>query len=48
MQFDSGRQMVLNFVTPNFYFHVTMAYAFCRMQGVDLGKMHFMAAAFLE
>jgi hypothetical protein len=26
---------------PNFYFHVTMAYAILRHNGVDLGKMDY-------
>lgn len=29
---------------PNFYFHVSMAYAILRHNGVDLGKMHFLGS----
>ena len=34
---DSTNEMAL----PNFYFHVTTAYAILRSLGVDLGKMQF-------
>ncbi|MBN8616973.1 MAG: DUF1993 domain-containing protein [Deltaproteobacteria bacterium] len=34
---DYVRQMA----TPNFYFHVSMAYAILRHTGVNLGKRHF-------
>jgi hypothetical protein len=30
---------------PNFYFHVTTAYAILRHLGVDLGKRDFLAGA---
>ena len=33
------------FVLPNFYFHLTTAYALLRHNGVELGKMDFMARA---
>ena len=29
---------------PNFYFHVTTAYAILRHNGVDLGKMDFIGS----
>ncbi|HWK35353.1 DUF1993 domain-containing protein [Sphingomonas sp.] len=32
------------FVLPNFYFHVTTAYAILRMQGVPLGKLDYLGA----
>jgi len=35
----------LNFVLPNFYFHVTTAYDILRNQGVPLGKGDFLALA---
>lgn len=35
---------LLNFVMPNFYFHVTTAYAILRNQGVPLGKMDFLGS----
>lgn len=37
-----GQSYLLNFVWPNFYFHMTTAYAILRHNGVDLGKMDFM------
>lgn len=30
------------FVIPNFWFHASMVYAICRMQGVELGKMDWL------
>ncbi len=33
-----------HFATPNFYFHVTTAYALLRHNGVDLGKGDFLGA----
>lgn len=38
----SGRDYLLNFALPNFYFHVTAAYAILRHNGVDVGKMDFL------
>lgn len=40
-KFD-GRSYLLGFVQPNFYFHVTTAYAILRMKGVPIGKMDFL------
>ena len=37
-----GTGYVLNFALPNFYFHVTTAYAILRMKGVPLGKLDFL------
>ena len=37
-----GAQYLLHFAMPNFYFHVTSAYAILRHNGVPLGKMDFM------
>lgn len=36
-----GMQYLLHFATPNFYFHVTTAYAILRHNGVSIGKMDF-------
>jgi hypothetical protein len=41
----SGRDYALGFVLPNFYFHLTTAYALLRMKGVPVGKMDFIGAA---
>lgn len=40
MQF-SGRDYLLGFVVPNFYFHMTTAYGILRHNGVPLGKRDF-------
>jgi uncharacterized protein len=37
-----GQIFLLNFTIPNFYFHVTTAYAILRHNGVALGKMDFL------
>jgi len=38
----NGLDYVLRFITPNFYFHVTAAYAILRHNGVDIGKRDFL------
>jgi hypothetical protein len=38
----TGQSYVLTFVLPNFYFHVTTAYALLRMRGVPIGKMDYL------
>ena len=42
----TGLSYVTDFALPNFYFHITMAYALLRMKGVALGKMDFLAGVF--
>lgn len=37
----NGRSYLLNFALPNFFFHVTTAYAILRHKGVPVGKMDF-------
>jgi hypothetical protein len=37
-----GLPYLLNFVTPNVYFHITTAYAILRHGGVELGKLDFL------
>jgi hypothetical protein len=39
-----GLDYLLEFVQPNFYFHVTMAYAILRNNGVDVGKRDYLGA----
>jgi len=39
-----GSDYLNHFVLPNFYFHVTAAYAILRHCGVDIGKRDFMGA----
>jgi hypothetical protein len=43
LKFD-GINYLTNFVLPNFFFHVTMAYALLRKNGVDLGKRDFLGS----
>ena len=38
----TGINYLTNFVLPNFFFHVTTAYAVLRKNGVDLGKGDFL------
>jgi hypothetical protein len=40
----TGVNYVTNFVLPNFFFHMTMAYALLRKNGVDLGKRDFLGS----
>ena len=40
----NGGDYVREFAIPNFYFHVTMAYAFLRHNGVKLGKRRFLGS----
>jgi hypothetical protein len=39
-----GDDYVVNVAIPNFFFHVTMAYAILRHNGVALGKMDYIGA----
>jgi hypothetical protein len=39
-----GELFMKGFSLPNFYFHVTMAYALLRQAGVELGKMDYLGA----
>jgi hypothetical protein len=39
-----GRDYLNHFVLPNFYFHLTAAYAILRHCGVEIGKRDFMGA----
>jgi hypothetical protein len=38
----SGREYLLHFALPNFYFHCTTAYDILRHNGLDIGKRDFM------
>ncbi|MWV17508.1 DUF1993 family protein [Pseudomonas sp. L-22-4S-12] len=38
----SGQDYLLHFVLPNFYFHLTTAYAILRHNGLEIGKMDFL------
>jgi hypothetical protein len=39
-----GEDYLNHFVLPNFYFHLTAAYAILRHCGVDIGKRDFIGA----
>ena len=39
----TGEAYLLEFVLPNFYFHVVTAYNILRQNGVDIGKRDFLA-----
>ena len=38
----TGQSYLLNFVLPNFFFHVTTAYDILRHSGVELGKLDYL------
>lgn len=40
----SGMDYVTHFALPNFYFHLSMAYALLRNNGVEIGKRDFLGA----
>ncbi len=41
----TGQAYLIQFALPNFYFHISMAYAILRHNGVEIGKRDFMGAA---
>jgi len=41
----TGRDFLLNFSLPNFYFHLVTAYGLLRHKGAPIGKMDFLAGA---
>lgn len=38
----TGKEYLVDFVLPNFYFHMTAAYAILRHNGVEIGKRDFL------
>jgi len=44
----TGEDYLLEYAMPNFYFHVTHAYAILRHNGVDLGKKDYVGALSLR
>lgn len=38
----SSEEDIRDWIMPNFYFHVTMAYALLRRSGLEIGKMDFL------
>ena len=43
-----GSDYLLEYAIPNFYFHVTTAYAILRHNGVDVGKMDYLGTLSLK
>jgi hypothetical protein len=41
----SGADFLTGFALPNFYFHITIAYALLRANGAPIGKMDFLGGA---
>ncbi len=41
-QYQTGKDYLLNFALPNFFFHMSMVYALLRAQGVQIGKTDFL------
>ncbi|MEO7546980.1 MAG: DUF1993 domain-containing protein [Ramlibacter sp.] len=41
----TGEEYLKHWMLPNFFFHVTMAYAILRHNGVELGKSDYLAGA---
>lgn len=39
-----GQGYLLNFVIPNFYFHITTTYSILRHNGLDIGKKDFLGS----
>jgi hypothetical protein len=44
----AGSDYLLEMVVPNFYFHITHAYAILRNNGVDVGKMDYLGSLNLQ
>ena len=40
----TGKSYILDFCIPNFFFHVTTAYALLRKEGVPIGKMDYLGS----
>ncbi len=41
----TGRDFLTTFALPNFYFHVTVAYALLRHSGIAIGKIEYLGGA---
>jgi uncharacterized protein len=41
----NGRDYLLHYALPQFYFHLTTAYALLRHNGLEIGKLDYMGAA---
>lgn len=43
-----GREYVLGYAVPNFFFHLSTAYGILRMKGVPLGKVDFIKSFLIQ
>lgn len=44
----SGSDFLQNFVTPNVYFHLSIAYGILRAKNIDLGKLDYLGYSILQ
>ena len=44
----TGSDFLQNFVTPNMYFHLSIAYGILRAQNIDLGKIDYLGHSILQ
>jgi len=47
-QFQYGKDYLMDFALPNFFFHCTVAYAIIRVQGVQIGKIDYIGSLSLH
>jgi uncharacterized protein len=47
-QYQTGKDYLVNFALPNFFFHVSMVYALVRAQGTSLGKADYIGSLVLH
>ena len=40
----TGQEFALHFSLPNFYFHISMAYAILRHNSLDIGKKDYLGS----
>ena len=44
----TGSEFLQNFVTPNIYFHLSIAYGILRAKNIDLGKIDYLGHSILQ
>ena len=44
----TGSEFLQNFVTPNMYFHLSIAYGILRAKNIDLGKIDYLGHSILQ
>ena len=47
-KFQKGSDYALDYVLPNFFFHLVVAYAILRMKGLDIGKADYIGGLTLQ